>query len=734
MREICSVILDDAIDRTLDYLIPSHLISQIKPGMRVHVPVKGSVRKATVFTLKDKTEFPNLKPITELLSEKELLSADLMQLANWMSTYYCCPLSRILKIMLPSEIRQSKKEKKQLFVKSLYSANELKELCEELRQKNALHAQVLDVLLQYPKGILLTELLEKAQVTRSPITTLLKKNILTCQEITIDRSLIFEQEYFPTKNKTLNDEQQIAFDRVKNSLIENRFETHLLYGVTGSGKTEIYLQAIEEALKLNKGVIFLVPEIALTSQTVERIKGRFKEKIALLHHRLSSGERLDTWQNIALGKTPIVIGARSALFCPLNNPGLIIVDEEHDGSYKQEETPCYHARDVAVMRGKFCNATLLLGSATPSLESFYNAQIGKYTLSTLKERPLTAKLPTISIVDMRDEFAKAKGFTLFSEKLLSEIEKRYTKGEQTLLFLNRRGYHSAQQCVKCGKSVQCPHCDVALTFHKGTNLLACHLCDYQLNPPPRACPHCHQTDSFKFKGSGTELVERSLHALFPQIRTLRLDADTTRHKGSHEKLYRQFRSGKADILIGTQMIAKGLHFPSVTLVGVLNIDNALNIPDFRASEFAFQLLIQVSGRAGRGETPGDVIIQTHMPDHPIISFASQQNYEAFFEHEMESRKLFHYPPFCSLLKATFTGPDQQKTLTAAHEYRQHLMSQLPPTCEFLPTIPCGHAKIKDNYRFQFILKFPKTMNLQLNNAIISKIKLIVDKDPTSTFF
>ena len=741
-RRFASVVLDSAIDQMLDYEVPTTMTGQLFPGMRVMVPVRSSLRKATVFSLKDSAEVGATRLVAEILSESPLLPPDLLKLAEWMSRYYCCPLRKILKIMIPSSVRQEMKHKKQLLVKGAVSANALMELCQELRLKTPIQAQVLDVVLKHPKGILLSLLMELAAVSRSPIDSLARKKILSIQQIEIDRSILWDQDYFQSRPKLLSAEQQTALDKIKKSLDANSFETHLIHGVTGSGKTEVYLQAIEYALSQKKGALLLVPEIALTSQTIERLRSRFQEKIAILHYRLSKGERFDGWHQIRQGKASIVVGARSALFSPMPNLGLIIVDEEHEGSYKQaEEAPSYHARDTAVMRGKLCCGTVVLGSATPSLESYYNALSNKYNLSSLKTRADQAQLPTVSIIDMQKEFNKAKGFTLFSEKLIDAIKKRLSVGEQSLLFLNRRGYRTSQMCQRCAHVIQCPACDVSLTFHLGENLLACHLCDYRLSPPPRICPNCKVEGDLKFKGAGTEMVERALHAMLPEVRTLRLDADTTRHKGSHEILFKQFRAGKADILIGTQMVAKGLHFPSVTLVGILNADASLGIPDFRASENSFQLITQVSGRAGRGQIPGEVLIQTHLSDHPIIQLAKEGNFEAFYQQELEVREQFGYPPFTHLVKLIFTGEHSEETLKDAQKFRAELIKNLPANFAILPVIPCGHAKVKGKFRYQFLLKSEKPGALfSIFEEIKSKstgqktARLFIDVDPLSTFF
>jgi primosomal protein N' (replication factor Y) len=730
-----TVVLDSAVDKALDYAIPPHLLEAAEPGKRVLVPVRGSMRKGMILALKDTSEYAKVHPISEILSEKPVISAELFSLARWMARYYCTPLRKVLSGFLPPVIRKDAPPKTQLFITALLSPKDLLSQCVELRGTHPLQAQVLDILLNAPKGVLLSELLEKAGVSRSPVETLIKKKLLACRPVRIDRSSLDDQEYFQTKAKSLHAEQTEALKKIQTSLDSARFETHLIHGVTGSGKTEIYLQAIEHALRLQKGAILLVPEIALTAQTLERLRSRFAEKIAILHHRLSAGERQDTWHHIRDGRAQIVVGARSALFSPVPNLGLIVVDEEQENSYKQtDEAPCYHARDVAVMRGKLVGATVVLGSATPCLESYHNALSGKYTLSTLKERAGHATLPIVTIVDMKKEFAKAKGYTLFSEPLIDALKKRCSIGEQSLLFLNRRGFHTAQTCTQCAHAIQCPHCDVSLTFHLGNNLLACHLCDYRLSPPPRSCPNCHAQDSLKYKGAGTEMVERALHALLPDVRTLRLDADTTRHKGSHELLFKQFRAGKADVLIGTQMIAKGLHFPSVTLVGVLYADASLNIPDFRAAEQTFQLITQISGRSGRGTLPGEVLLQTHLPDHSTIRHAAHQDFDSFYREELDVRKLFHYPPFTHLAKLTFSGTCPHKTQEAAHTLRRTLIQSLPAQCEIHPVIPCGHAKIKDRYRFQLLIKGPPLGPFLENLDPPKDVRLLIDIDPLSTYF
>lgn len=732
------VLLDQNLSQPLDYAVPEELRPYVQVGMRVEVPLKKSFKKGTIGKIKEESAFSKVRPITRLLAQQAELAEPLWKLAQWMSTYYAAPLQRVLKCFIPPNVRKEVKQKTQLFLSLNQSHAEILKACEELRLKYPAQAQILESLLNCPKGIFLSELLETLSVSRSPIDVLLRKKLITAKSLVPEEDLLLEEEFFPTQPKQLTDEQATCLQSIRESLAQNTFSSHLIFGVTGSGKTEIYLQAIQAALDQGKSAILLVPEIALTSQTIERFRSRFSQKIAILHHRRSLGERSAAWDWLKKGEAQIVIGARSAIFCPAQNLGLIIVDEEHDSSYKQnEEAPCYQGRDVAVMRAHLEKCTILLGSATPSLESRYNAQIGKYQLHTLKNRATQATLPKVRIIDMKKAFDIAGGFTHFSQDLLDGIKERLKTGEQTLLFLNRRGYHRMQVCQGCRHILKCPHCDLSLTFHKNSNHLQCHLCDFQ-RPTPRVCPNCQCPESLQFKGFGTEHVERSLHAIFPEIRTLRMDRDTTRTKNSHEELFKQFRAHKADVLIGTQMIAKGFHFPSVTLVGVLNADASLSIPDFRASEQVFQLLTQVAGRAGRSELPGEVFIQTFLPEHPTLHLASQQNYEAFYAAEIEERRLFGYPPFCHLAKLLFSSTDALLAEKAALEAHTFLKAQLPPQIQLLPVGPAGHPKIKDLYRFQFIIKCFKIKDiipfLPGFKSNYLKVDLKIDIDPLSTFF
>jgi primosomal protein N' (replication factor Y) len=719
------VLLDQNLAKPLDYLLPPELKDQAEIGMRVEVPLKSTVKKGVIAKIKEQSSFPDVKPILRLLSAKTEVSGPLWMLAQWMSRYYAAPLQRVLKSFIPINVRKEAKPQTQLLLRVAKTHAEILQAIESLRAKAPIQAEALEQILQAEKGLLLADL-----ASRSAAQGLLKKKLITAQKVALADELLLEEEFFPTAPKSLNSEQQTCLNHLVASIEKSQFAAHLIHGITGSGKTEVYMQAIQKALDQGKSAIMLVPEISLTSQTIERFKARFREKIAILHHRRSLGERTSAWESLRRGEAKLVIGARSALFCPAQNLGLIIVDEEHDSSYKQsDEIPCYQGRDTAVMRAYLEKCPIVLGSATPSLESYYNAQTGKYQLHVLKMRATTASLPKVRMIDMKDAFAVAGGFTHFSEELLNALKKRVAVGEQTLLFLNRRGFHRMQVCRACQHICKCPHCDLALTFHKEANTLQCHLCDFR-QMAPRCCPACNSPDALSFKGFGTEHVERALHAIFPEIRTLRMDRDTTTKKHSHEEIFKQFRAHKADVLIGTQMIAKGFHFPSVTLVGVLNTDATLNIPDFRSAEQVFQLITQVAGRSGRAQLEGEVMIQTFLPDHPVLKMAADQDYEAFYKAEIEERRLFGYPPFCHLIKALFTDADPEAASQKAS--RAHQALRLPSYAQAFPVLPCGHPKIKDLYRYQFLIKTHKVADLegQLRELQATRI----DVDPTSTYF
>lgn len=739
MSLFAEVLLEYSIGKRLDYAIPPTLPAVV--GSWVEVPVRASTAKGLITSIKTTSSYPNPKPILRVISDGAALPEELFKLALWMSEHYCTPIEKSVRVMLPKGVRESIEVKRQYLVVRRKSKDELAALIPTIRVKAPQQAHILEYMLQIKGGILLTELLEQANCSNTTAQALVEKGLLGLERIRSEQSLLENEEYFQTKPKPLTGEQQQALEVINTSIAAGIFKTHLLFGVTGSGKTEVYCHAIQKALDLGKGVIMLVPEIALTAQTIHRFKSRFAIPIAVLHHRLSDGERHAMWDLIRNGTARIAIGARSSIFSPMPNLGLIIVDEEHETSYKQtDDSPCYNARDVAIVRGKFQNATVLLGSATPSLESYYNASQGKYSLLSLSQRPSSATLPAVHIVDMKREFEKAKGLTPFSDLLLNKIEERVSVGEQVILFLNRRGFYTLCRCNSCFTTIKCQACDTPLTLHKRALYLACHLCGFQ-TPPPKECPSCKKESLLEYRGIGTEKVEAALHAIFPKISTVRVDADTTKHKGSLDRLLNEFRSGKADVLIGTQMIAKGLHFPEVTLVGVLNCDSQLNIPDYRAQEQVFQLITQVAGRAGRSFAKGEVIIQTTMPDNETILAAKDQDYPRFYTNEISHRRLFGFPPFSRISKFLFYGEEEVAVQQACEQFAQKTVELVPPECICHPPLPAGHPKIMNKYRYQFLIRTPQSKTISKCIAQLLQqlpppkgVQRAVDIDANSTFF
>lgn len=736
-ENIASVILDKGLTRPLDYNIKLDQKNQAKFSSRVLVPLGKRIVKGTIIEIKNTSYFKNLKPIHEIISDDETQTRDLQKLANWMKDYYAAPASQVLKSMLPSSVRKDKDLKLIKQIKPALNKSEIINLCAEFRAKKVKWSIILEHMLEYFEGVEKKTLLDLKDVSLSSLNTLIKKGILLEIQVT-PYETINSLEYLQSQDKTLNDEQKKAYDTIKNSITKNEFSAHLLFGVTGSGKTEVFLQLIKYTLEMGKNVILLIPEISLTAQTIERIKSRFvQQKIAILHSRLNDSEKNNAWSAMAKGQIDIVVGARSALFSPMKNIGLIIVDEEHDTSYKQnDKSPCYNARDVAIMRAKLCNATALLASATPSIESYYNALNGKYTLSTLAKRAGPAQLPDIQIIDMGAD--RQRSNALFSQELLQKIQENTGNGEQSILFLNRRGSYSQKICGNCHNCVECDHCSIPMTLHKREDLLTCHLCNHKQVNKNKHCKKCGFQESYTYKGPGTEQVERSLKAIMPDVRVLRLDRDTTQKKDSHEKIFQEFRAGKADVLIGTQMLAKGLDFPKVTLVGILSADRGLHIPDFRSNESVFSLTTQVAGRAGRSILKGCVIIQSFMPDHPVISMATRGDYLDFYNSEIKERELFAYPPYSRLAKITFTGKDQKKTENFAQSFHQNTKRILDADFQIYSLKPCFRHKIKDNFRFDFLIKSKMIYRLGKSLAPLMQkqnksIRILIDVDPTSLF-
>lgn len=726
MKSIAKVVIEISLNQEFDYKIPDHLIDHIKPGSQVRVPFHGRNLRGFVVGLSDSSSFKNqLKEIDQMVGDKPFIPDSIIKLAYWISEYYCSPIESSIKAVLPSIIRKrGVSHKTQLGVSLIKTPD---------KKYSFKQQKIIDLLRN--NGILtLKNIQDKLKCSVSPIRTLEKQGIVKIESIDIRRKPSEILDLIPTDPFKLMKQQEDALENIISEIDRNNPCPILLNGVTGSGKTEVYLQAIQYALSSKRGAIVLVPEIALTPQTVERFQARFGDTVAVLHSNLSDGERHDEWHRIYNGLARIVIGARSALFAPVDNLGLIVVDEEHEPTYKQEESPRYHARDVAVMRAKIEKCCVVLGSATPSLESSSNVRKGKYKDIRMLKRIDHRHMPFIHIVNMKIE--SEKGPTLFSNQIVDGIRDRLNKGEQIILFLNRRGFSSTLSCEKCGYTYECNQCSVTRNFHKFSNKLICHICGSEEHPPS-VCQKCN-SPVFEYKGSGTEKIDEVLHKLFSSARIARMDSDTMRNKDAYQKTLDSFKLGKIDILIGTQMIAKGLDFPNVTMVGVLNADISLNVPDFRAGERTFQLLTQVAGRAGRGDVKGEVFIQTYTPNHPAIMAAKKLDPSLYAEEDLAFRKEMKYPPYSHLVLITFKGKDEYIVSHEIQKFTQYIKNILSSDVILSLPIPAPLAVIKNDFRYQVnlrcehVIRMIKPIQLVLSKISFSKkVRIIIDVDAIS---
>jgi len=730
------VIVDQSGGTALDYAIPPEWEARVQTGSRVAVPVRQRQAFATVIELLDASDVPGIRPLTKVVGDRPILSANLLRLARWMAAYYCCPVETAMRAVLPQVIRKGHVGFKQRLAARLTREIDAA-LLAELERRAPKQAALVETLQEAAGSSMpVVALLKAAGADRAALTALLHKGLVVTESETVARDPHEGETFVLAAPHALNAEQVDVFAHVC-AAIDKPEKPLLLFGVTGSGKTEIYLQGIQRVLDRGQSAIMLVPEIALTPQTVERFKSRFaamQAEVAVLHSHLSEGERHDEWHKINNGKARIVIGARSAIFAPLENLGLIVVDEEHENSYKQEEAPRYHARDLAVLRGSFEGCAVLLGSATPSLESFHNATTGKYQLLRMALRVDDRKMPYIRIIDMRMESHGGEASSIISEKLRQAIEARLARKEQSILFLNRRGFSTSLSCNACGYVAECPNCSVSLTFHRAENRIVCHICGHTAIAPGK-CPDC-KTPGIKFSGFGTERVEEIVTKLFPKATVRRMDADTMTRKEAYREVLTAFRTGKIDILLGTQMIAKGLHFPNVTLVGIVNADLGLHMPDFRAGERTFQLLTQVAGRAGRGDVEGEVFVQSFTPHHPAIQFARHHDYDGFAEQETEWRQKWEYPPFSKMVLITARSAHQERGSFSLETLHRRLKEVLPPNTTLGEPAPAPLEKSHGNYRFHLILRTRSVQKLtRVLNEVLEKltfpedVTVTVDVDP-----
>ena len=712
------------LDKYFVYKIPKELEDKIKIGMRVLVPFNNQKLEGFVMELMKeyKAEF-EIKEIIDLVDKEAILNSEMLSLGKYIANSTLCSLISAYQTMLPKA----------------YKANHNTNIAIKKVRYLVLNKKIKEVsdYIENTKYIKQQELLEKIIIEdkvkinslNSTINTLIKHGLIRIIEEEENR---YHPDIITTKKEIkLNEQQEKVTEEIINSL-ENSI-TYLLYGITGSGKTEVYIQIIKEVLKKDKTAIVLVPEISLTAQIVSRFTNQFKDNIAILHSGLSDGERYDEYRKIIKKEVKIVIGARSAIFAPLTNLGIIIIDEEHTPSYKQDSNPRYNAIDIAKKRSKYHKCPVVLGSATPSLESFARASNKVYKLLTLTKRAGLATLPKIHIVDMKEEVKKHN--FIFSNLLKLKIEEKLKNNEQVILLLNRRGYSSMITCQACGYVAKCPRCDISLTYHKTTNTLRCHYCGFK-TPKYDICPNCHSNE-LKDYGLGTQKLEEEIRKMFPNYKIIRMDADTTGKKGMHSKITKEFLEHKYDILLGTQMIAKGLDFPLVTLVGVINADMSLNIADFRSSERTFQLLSQVSGRAGRAGCPGEVIIQTYNEKHYSIKYAKNHNYLGFYQEEMKLRKTLKYPPYYYLVLVKINSKDYELGFKHAHKIGDFLRKNLDKNTIILGPTMANVFRINNIYNYQCIIKYRNDDNLFKSLKTINehykkenKVDIAIDFEPT----
>lgn len=729
MEKFAEVIVNSeavTIDKPFTYKIKEDLVHNTKVGHRVLIPFGNGNKKIEGFVLKilDNVENKSIryKSIYNVCDNEPLLSEDSLKLIKFLREKYLCKYIDAIRVMIPPKIMSGNKEKtKQVIV--------FKKYIEELSEPQK---RTLELIEEKSGGFTKAEWNKIFNISTYMINKLIELDCASSEEVRVGRENL--REFKPYPPKSLNEEQIRAYD----TILESDKNIFLLKGVTGSGKTEVYMNLVSYMLLFEKSSLILVPEIALTPQMIERFKGRFGKDVAVFHSRLSDGERYDEWYRVKNDQVKVVIGARSAIFLPFNDLGLIVVDEEHESSYKSDMNPKYNTIEVCEYLSFLKNCKVVLGSATPSVVSFYKALKGNYELIELKKRVNNGELPNVSIVDMREEL-KSNNKTMFSRDLYLKIKDRLEKKEQIILFLNRRGFSSFVSCRSCGFVFKCNNCDISMTYHNN-GYLVCHYCG-NTEKMPKLCPKCG-SNYVKHFGVGTEKLEEAVHHYFKEAKVLRMDVDTTRKKNSHEEIYNSFKSKEADILIGTQMIAKGLDFPDVTLVGVMAADMSLNLPDYKSSEKTFQLITQVSGRAGRGDKKGDVIIQSYSPKHYALTCARDNNYEEFFKREINVRKLMAYPPFDDLFLINLSAKGEIKVKIFAKKLEMYLRNILKEYDNIFiyEACPCSISKIKNVYRWQILIKGKLDLEVcskikkgvyELSKDVYNEIKIGLDINPNS---
>lgn len=705
-RGIVEVIAISGLDKALAYKVPALCNNALQIGSLVSIPLRRRTELGIVarFGTDQKIPAAKLKSVIKVVQLHPVLPPDLMQLFRWAKNYYSASAETILEAIIPAAIRKGMqaKTRRYLSIQKILTDDDWA----MLEKRAPTQAALLNYVQKHNKPVARADVLRQLKTSSSVCDGLVKKGFLT-EEVTEEARTAYGDDLgraeavVETSGYDLTEEQLRCVNSVCGSLKQNKFKVHLLHGVTGSGKTEVYLQAIEKVVAEKGGVIFLVPEVALAPQTVGRVRSRLEARgvrTVVWHSHLSEGERYDAWKALASGAAHVVVGARSAVFAPVNNLKLIIVDEEHEPAYKQEESPRYHGRDIAVYRAFLNDTVCVLGSATPSLESLYNVEKGKYTLNRMLKRVDDRELPKIHVIDMCREGSPEKPASLISRMLAEKLIDRFGKKEQSILFLNRRGFSTSLLCPDCGYVAGCEHCSIPKTYHRTDKRLRCHLCGDE-GPTPVRCPSCN-SENIRMRGKGTQKIEDVVQKILPNANIYRMDADSMSQKNRYREILNDFRVGKIDILVGTQMIAKGLDFPNVTLVGLIDADRSLHIEDFRAAERTFQLIVQVSGRSGRGDRAGEVVVQTHTPYAAPIQFARKSDFDGFQLEELEQRREFQYPPFRHLIRHLFRGRNSEKVSFYIEQWARLVERELGDKLEIRGPAPAPVEKIRDEYRFQ----------------------------------
>ena len=731
------VALRKPLRREFTYAVPEEFQHLVQPGTRVAVPFGARREVAVVVGLSTECELEarKVRPIAAVLDDEPIVDASLLELTRWTAGYYACSWGEALGAVLPASLKREKEVRKKLMIAARdgVGAEQLAEVIERFPKQHRL----LRTLIEIGEPVELRDITRQLNVSEAPARSLQRRDWVTIEKVECVPDPLLRPTKKREKPEHLSGEQASAVEAISTEVEARSYATFLLQGVTGSGKTEVYLRVIERALACGRGAIVLVPEIALTPQTVGWFRSRFGE-IAVLHSRMSDSQRLHTWQRVRHGELRVVVGARSAVFAPMPELGVVVVDEEHEPSFKQGNTPRYSARDIAVVRAREAGAVCILGSATPSLETWHNAAEGRYRRLLLNERVGGGKLPRVEIVDMCQEKPTAEGPKLFSRRLEQLLRDRLAKREQSILFLNRRGFAPVLWCPGCQETVSCSQCDVALTFHRRIGRAVCHSCCEE-SVPPKACPACTRP-GLRYLGLGSERIEESLGLLLPEASVARMDSDSMRRPEDYERVLDAFGRGEIDVLVGTQMIAKGLDFPNVTLVGIVSADSALHLPDFRAAERTFQLLAQVAGRAGRGEVEGEIVVQTQTPDHPAIQRAASHDFESFAAHEIELREELGYPPHGRLIRAVFEDRDEALCLEAAQACADIIRKHTTPAeVLVLGPAPAAISRLRGRFRQHFLLKAPELKpGLGKARSLLSQFseeharpRIAIDVDPVS---